>query len=135
MVRFFLSCGPWLWPLALLAVVIVVLTVRRILDLFVRKDPIGPGMESGLNAILFWGAIAAVLGILGQVSGIYRALGFIVQATEISPRVCAMGLAESFTTTICGLVLFLGSALVWMALGSRFRRRARSASLERRGRP
>jgi biopolymer transport protein ExbB/TolQ len=107
------------WPLSLLAVVIAVLIVRKAIALFGRPDPADPDLAAGVDAIVFWGGVAAVLGVLGQLTGIYKALQVIIRASEISPRVIAMGFAQSFTTTIAGLVILLGSAVAWIILRGR----------------
>jgi len=51
-----------------------------------------------------------------------------VNAKEIAPKMVAMGFAESFTTTIFGLWLFLAAALVWFALFARYKRITASKS-------
>jgi biopolymer transport protein ExbB/TolQ len=130
MLRFFLQCGPYGWPLLILAIVNVVLIVRKAVQLFGGRgaaafssadaqDAMGATLESGLNAILFWGAISAVLGFLGQYSGIYKALQAIQGARAISPNVVAQGFAESFSTTLFGLTIFVFSAITWFVLYSR----------------
>ena len=130
MLRFFLQCGPYGWPLLILAVVNVVLIVRKAVQLFGARgaatlssadvqDAAGATFESGLNAILFWGAMSAVLGFLGQYSGIYKALQAIQGARAISPNVVAAGFAESFTTTLFGLTIFVFSAIAWFVLYGR----------------
>ena len=83
----------------------------------------GPALRSRINTILFWGVMGAVAGLLGQASGIYRALMVVARAPEISPPVVIQGFAISFITTILGLVLLLVSALVWLGLRSMHGRR------------
>jgi biopolymer transport protein ExbB/TolQ len=106
----------------ILLAVIAILAIKKTIDLFGRTHLEPAALESGLHAILFWGVIALVAGVLGQVSGIYRALNVIVNAKEIAPKLVAMGFAESFTTTIFGLWLFLAAALIWFALFTRYKR-------------
>lgn len=136
MVAFFQTCGPFGWPLLILAIVNVVLIIRKAIQLFgARITPgarivSGATLESGLNAILFWGAISAVLGFLGQYSGIYNALHAIMAARAISPNVVAMGFAESFSTTLFGLTIFVFSAIAWFVLHSRYQQLSRRAEIE-----
>lgn len=122
MVYFFKSMGPYGLPMIIIAVAIAVLAVKKSVDLFVKKDLPPYKLQSGLHAILFWGAVSAVFGVLGQFTGIYRALGIIISAKEISPNVIAQGFAESFTTTIFGLEVLLVSAIIWFILFSRYRK-------------
>ena len=79
--------GPTGWMMVLLAVVIALLVVRKVVPLMKGTFEPGPAWESGLNAILFWGAFAAVLGFLGQCFGIYNAMRAIQQADVMSPAV------------------------------------------------
>ncbi|MFC1661184.1 MotA/TolQ/ExbB proton channel family protein [Gemmatimonadota bacterium] len=84
-------------------------------------------LEGKINAVLFWGGIGAVLGVLGQVNSIYLALREILSASDISPNVIAEGFAISFTSTIMGLLLLLFSALAWMGLRGLYNRTTRVA--------
>jgi hypothetical protein len=145
MLGFFLQCGPYGWPLLILAVVNIVLVVRKAIQLFGGAGAAGAQadaggqfagvrggatLESGLNAILFWGAMSAVLGFLGQYSGIYKALNIIRGARAISPNVVAAGFAESFTTTLFGLTIFVFSAIAWFVLYSRYQQLLRRTEVE-----
>jgi biopolymer transport protein ExbB/TolQ len=114
--------GIYRFPMIIIALAIAVLIVRKVIDLYIRKDLPPQKLEAGLHAILFWGAVSAVLGFLGQITGIYNALGAIMRATAISPSVIAQGFAESFTTTIFGIEILLVSAIVWFILYGRYRK-------------
>jgi hypothetical protein len=113
---FFKSMGMFLFPMLIMAVVILVLAIRKFADLFGGKDLTSYQRQKGLHAILFWGVVSAVFGVLGQVTGIYNALNAIRQAKEISPQVVAMGLAQSYTTTIFGLELMIIAGIIWFIL-------------------
>lgn len=128
MLYFIRSMGPFGILEIILLIVIAVLAIKKAVDLFFRARLDAAALESGLHAILFWGVIAAVLGVLGQVSGIYRALNIIVSAKEIDPKIVAMGFAESFTTTIFGLALLVVAAVIWFALFARYKRLTASGS-------
>jgi hypothetical protein len=104
-------------PILLLLAGLVLVLIGRSLIRIVRRDGLdGPAFRSGVNSILFWGAISAALGLLGQLSGLWKALGVISRATEISATAVARGLMESFSTTIMGLVILVVSAIAWFAL-------------------
>jgi hypothetical protein len=122
MLYFIRSMGSFGILEIILLAVIAILAIKKTIDLFGRTHLEPAALENGLHAILFWGVIALVSGVLGQVSGIYRALNVIVNAKEISPKMVAMGFAESFTTTIFGLSLFLVAAVIWFALFTRYKR-------------
>jgi biopolymer transport protein ExbB/TolQ len=106
----------------IIALAIAVLTVIKAVDLWGKKDLSPHKLERGLHAILFWGAVSAVFGFLGQISGIYRALTIIISAKEISPNVVAQGFAESFTTTIFGMEILLISAIIWFIFLGRYKK-------------
>jgi biopolymer transport protein ExbB/TolQ len=112
----------------ILLAVIAILAIKKTIDLFGRTHLEPAALENGLHAILFWGVIALVSGVLGQVSGIYRALNVIINAKEIAPKLVAQGFAESFTSTIFGLWLFLAAAVIWFALFARYKRITASRS-------
>ena len=105
-------------PLLILTVVILGLTVRGIVLL--GRKPEGDVTFS----ILFWGFVAAVLGFLGQCSGLYNGLTAISRASEIDPRIVQQGLAESFSTTLWGGALLLIAGIAWFVLGALGKRSA-----------
>ncbi len=114
--------GPVGPVLVILAVVIAVLIVKKAVDLFARKNLDEQALVGGLHAILFWGGMSALLGIMGQLQGIYNALNVIRQAKEISPAVVMQGFSESFTTTIFGLWILAVAAPAWFFLAWRYRK-------------
>lgn len=122
MSQFLAATGPFKWPLLILTVTILALVIKKAIELFTRKDLNKLQMERGLHAILFWGVFSAVLGVYGQLSGIYNALQIIIRAPDISPPIIAEGFAESFTTTLYGLVLFMVAGLAWFIFLSRYRK-------------
>ncbi len=113
--------GPLMYALVVLAIVLIVLTARKAMQLYGKTDTDGSDLERGLHAILFWGAFSAVLGVYAQISGIYLALRAIIAAADISPPVIAEGMAISFHTTLFGLSVFLLSGLAWFILYRRYR--------------
>lgn len=102
--------------LMLLALVILVLVVRRVMQLAGKSFVPGPEWDAAVNGILFWGAFAAVLGVLGQTVGIYIALTVIQQASDVSPVIIMEGIMISFTSTLLGMLILAVSALAWYAL-------------------
>ena len=122
MFYFLRSMGPYSILEVILLAVIAVLAIKKTIDLFGRKNLDATGLKSGLHAILFWGVIALAVGVLGQMTGIYLALNVIATAKAIDPKLVAMGFAQSFTTTIFGLAVFLFAAVIWFALLMRYKR-------------
>lgn len=125
MFTFIETGGPFGWLILILALVNTVLVIRKAIQLGSDKPVTGNTFESGLNAILFWGIICAVLGFLGQYTGIYNAMGAISKATELSPAVMARGFGQSFTTTLMGLNVLVLSAIAWFVLHTLYQRMKR----------
>jgi biopolymer transport protein ExbB/TolQ len=119
--------GPFGILLLLLATIILVLSIVTAIRMNNRGTVGEHKFKNGLNGILFWGCISAVLGLLGQFSGLWRALGVISKATVISPKLVAIGLMESFSTTIMGLVILVISAVIWFTLRSLSQRTTNTA--------
>jgi biopolymer transport protein ExbB/TolQ len=113
--------GPFMWLLLIIAVGILALSIRKGYDLFGGAEKEAVRLERGINAIMVWGVLSAVIGWLGQLTGIYRAINFIIQAEAISPPVIAEGFATSFVTTLFGLWIFLAASIVWIVFRTRYK--------------
>mgnify|MGYP006293598369 CR=1 FL=1 len=114
--------GLLMIPLLIVAVVVVVLAARSALRVGGRDGP-DAVVETGIDAVLFWGAWGVVLGLLGTLGGIYDAAGAISTAGEVSTALVWGGIRVALTTTIFGLLLFAVAALSWFALRVWYRRR------------
>ena len=102
-----------MWPLVLFSIIIIALSIKKAIELFSKKETNRIQQESGINAILFWGALSAVFGFLGHYLGVYRAMNAIAHAGDISPGIVAMGYGISLITILSGLLIFIVSALLW----------------------
>ncbi len=122
MMEFFKQGGFFMWPILLIAIAIGVLAVWA----FVRtRDLDGPDavVETGIDAVLFWGVWVVVVGLLGTFTGIYLAAGVIEQAAAVSPAVIWSGIRVALTTTLFGLFVFCVASLMWLGLRVSYRRR------------
>jgi biopolymer transport protein ExbB/TolQ len=119
MIRLFTMGGPYMPLLTLLAIVILALAAKKATDLFARTGLERDRLTRGVDAILFWGVISAVLGFLGQFTAMYKSLMIIRGAGLIDPSRVAEGIAVSLITTIYGLAILAVSALLWFGLRSR----------------
>ena len=122
MTQYIASFGFYLYPILLVTVAILVLTVMSVLRLLRWRQRPDERTEAGINAILFWGIVCAVLGLLGQWTGIYKSMMALREAAYINPAKVATGIAESLQTTILGLGILLIAGLIWLALSSAYRR-------------
>jgi biopolymer transport protein ExbB/TolQ len=116
MFKFLAVTGPFGFVLIAVTGVIIALTITTAVRMKDRQVVGYKRFKNGLNGILFWGCMGAVLGLLGQFSGLWRALGAISKADVISPKIVAMGLRESFSTTILGLAILALASLIWFVL-------------------
>jgi biopolymer transport protein ExbB/TolQ len=126
MMGFFREMGFYVWPLGLIAVAVVALAVRAALRLREAAPRDRAPLEHAVNAVLFWGCVAGVVGILGQFHGIYQAAKAISRAGAISPQMIWGGIAVSFTSTLAGLAILLVAALAWAVLRGALHRRERA---------
>lgn len=69
-----------------------------------------------LTTIKSVGVFALVVGIFGQLLGLYDAFSAIERMGSVSPALLAGGLKVSMITTLYGIFIFLVSYLIWMAL-------------------
>jgi len=115
MARWIMSFGPMLWPILLVAAVVCVATVVKAVGL--ARGRVGELQRGGINAILGWGVVALVLGLLGQFMGLYKGAQALAHARGVRPQLVAMGFGESIQTTILGLLVLLVAMVAWLALG------------------
>ena len=123
MFRLIASCGVMLWPMLVLAVVVLVLIVANTVRLI--RGRADPGVRSSINAILFWGVVTSVLGFTGQWMGLFKAVKVIFDVAPrlgINPRAVGIGFAESLRTSILGVTVLLVAGVSWFLL-SAWRRR------------
>ncbi len=121
MIQFFLEGGMMMWFLLIIAVLILVLSIRKTLQLYGKQDLPKSALETGINAIVFWGAISAIVGFFAHYLGVYYAMLAIYQANDISPAIVAYGYSMSLITILTGLTIFIFSAVIWFVLRWRFK--------------
>jgi hypothetical protein len=81
--------------------------------LYGKKATYQPGK---LYYIRFFGMLSLVLGVLGQIIGLYEAMKYISQMGEVSQQVLAGGINVSFITTLYGFAVFLIAHIIWFVL-------------------
>lgn len=122
MSEFMRQGGFFMWPILVITFVVVVLAVWA----FIRIRRIeGPDavLETGIDAVLFWGVWVVIVGLLGTFGGIYQAAGFMEQAGAVNSAVVWGGIKVALTTTLFGLLVFAVAALIWFGLRLGYRRR------------
>jgi biopolymer transport protein ExbB/TolQ len=103
-------------PLFMTLIYLLWLAVIVLIGTFFMKK--GNSKLSGLKrlneGILFTGSLAFLLGILGQVIGIFEALKALeTMRHHVSASMIAGGLKVSFLAPFYGFALFLISGIVW----------------------
>ena len=116
MIKFLSEAGPLIFPLMLLAVVVLVLTLWNGLALTAKGSATIGRRRHSIDAILFWGSVAAVLGFLGQWIGITGMVQVVARQGIVNPQMVVMGLSESLLTTVSGMMVFTVSAFLWFFL-------------------
>jgi len=113
---FLRQAGPVIIPLMVLAVVIDVLALWNALALIIKGAASASRRQRSIDAILFWGGVAAILGFLGQWIGVSKMIRVVVEKGLVSPQMVVLGLSESLLTPVSGMVLFVLSAFFWFFL-------------------
>lgn len=120
MIETFASGGVMMWPLLMIGVGVVVLSVRAGQHLF-GEDP-RPQVETErrLDGILFWGSMGIVLGFLGTVLGLVQMAQAIQHLAPVSSGLVWGGIGVSLVTLIFGFMIFLVASLLWFLLRQRY---------------
>jgi len=118
----FIAGGPTMWLLLIFSLTIVALTVKKSIDLYGVSTKQSTKLETGLNAIIYFGGLSLVFGILGQISGIHSALVAISKASDISPQIIFMGFSQSFISTLFGFWILIFSSIFWFVLRARYKK-------------
>ena len=80
-------------------------------------------LRTRINYTKSLGLLALVIGVAGQLIGLYSAFGAIANVKgEISPQILIGGLKVSLIPTLYGLIVFIISYLIWLGLSWKLRR-------------
>ena len=114
--QIFSDGGFMMWPITLCAIAVVALAGRSAWRLRSGStEPLG-AVRAGIDGVLFWGVYASVLGVLGTVVGFTLAAQAVEAVGEAHARLIGGGIKVALTTTIYGLLILLGGALLWFGL-------------------
>lgn len=111
----FTSGGIMMWPLLLIGAGVLVLTAR-VVWLLREREPRTVEAEPSLQAILFWGGMSVVLGLIGTVIGLIQISQAVALAGGVNATLVWGGVGVSLVTLIFGLLIFTVSALAWFVL-------------------
>ncbi|WP_066627652.1 MotA/TolQ/ExbB proton channel family protein [Labilibacter marinus] len=112
--RLFYEGGPAFMALVyLLWLTVIVLAVRFVILYRSNKNP--QKLKKTNESILFFGSLAFLIGISGQMVGLIAAFDIIQSkgSESINPNYLAGGLKVSFIVPFFGMVLLILSAILW----------------------
>jgi biopolymer transport protein ExbB/TolQ len=108
--------------------ILTLIFVAMIIVSFINGLPVLKGyaeIEKGRNKISYIksvGLFALIIGILGQLIGLFEAFKAIEQVNDISPAMMAGGLKVSMITTLYGLFIYAISFLIWFGLSLKLKK-------------
>jgi len=115
MLQFMREAGPLIFPVLLLLLVIATLAFINAVALIGGKSAKG-NRRNSIDAILFWGSVAALIGFLGQWLGVMKMLHVMVEQGISNPKLVILGVSESLQTPVGGMSVFVISAFLWFFL-------------------
>jgi hypothetical protein len=118
--RIFMEGGPLMFPLVLITLVIWGIVLRTLWHLFVRGGSNAQVIQSCLDGLLFWGAFAVIIGILGSAVGYHKAMAAVVKRGLANPPAIWIGSAEGLVSSIAGLLVLAGAGACWYLLRWQF---------------
>lgn len=81
-------------------------------------------VRAEIDAVLFWGGFASVLGVLGTLVGVGQMARHVERAGEVSASLAWSGLRVALITTVFGLLVLAVCLLAWFGLRAGLLRKA-----------
>lgn len=121
MTDWFASGGIMMWPIlgAGLASAGLALDAGRKLAAGTAEPP-KLGVE--IDAVLFWGAFASLLGLIGTTVGVAQTARYLEEAGRAPAAVAWSGIRVALVTTVFGLAVLALSLVAWFGLRALLRR-------------
>lgn len=110
--EFYRAGGPFMNLVSLMAILTLVITVWKSVDIFSKKKY----SYKLLDLILLGGSVALAVGLLSQIVGIVQALNAIMEAADVSPAIVMGGAKVSFFAPIWGFIVFIFSMIFYFVL-------------------
>jgi hypothetical protein len=124
MFELFYSGGPLF--MGILTLIFMGMITVAIINGFpvIRREVVDLAMTARkISYIKSVGLFALIIGILGQLIGLFDAFQAIEQAGDVSPALVAGGFKVSMITTLYGFFIYTFSFLVWFGLSIMLKRR------------
>lgn len=106
----------------IMALAMLYFAIKTAMALFSNDATAAAVRPASLYYIRFFGMLALVTGILGQLIGLYEAMKYIAAQGEISQAVLAGGIKVSSICTLYGFIVFLIAQLIWFALDLKYKK-------------
>jgi len=113
MVNWFMAGGPFMWFILLIFVAELFIAWRGYAK--INANALNKAALD-LKTLLILGVSALSVGVVGQLMGIYAALGAIIVATDISPAIVLEGFRIASISSLFGMAIFLITLVVWFGL-------------------
>lgn len=121
MIEWFLSGGFFMWLVLGAGLVSLALTADAGRKLVGEPDDV-LAVRAEIDAVLFWGGFASLLGLIGTLGGVGVMARSIERAGGVSAAVAWSGLRVAMVTTVFGLMVLALSLLAWFGLRTALRR-------------
>ena len=108
----FANGGYAMWLILAAGIAMLVIAGRSAAGIRARSADTG----RDIDAVAFWGAFAALLGVLGTVIGVTQMARAVASAGDVSVRLAWSGIGVTLTTTVFGLCIFILALLLWVVL-------------------
>ena len=121
MFNLFFEGGPlFMGILTLLLILVIIAGIRGLIQY--QNEHLSPAeLRRSLGIVRQIGLLAFIIGILGQLIGLYDAFVAIQQMDGVSPAMLAGGLKVSMITTIYGALIWMISMILSLVIGTRIR--------------
>ncbi|OZV68613.1 MotA/TolQ/ExbB proton channel family protein [Winogradskyella aurantia] len=115
MVDLFYKGGPiFMGLLSLIMLIVISTSIIALVSIFKDKVNDYKGKSHRINRIRSWGLLAFVIGLFGQLIGLYSAFRALKMGeVEASTSLFAEGFKISMVTTIYGSLIFGFSLIIW----------------------
>ncbi len=110
---FISSLGVIQYPLWIVLALVLFQIGRATTDL-VRREAAVDGLR--IHSILILGALAACVGVLGSLVGVWMAADFISRAGDVSPALVWSGIQVALGSSIVGFLILGLASVAWLAL-------------------
>jgi len=114
---FWAELGYIRYPLAIIAIFLLVQTARAMVDLKGdAEEGAGPG-ELRVHTILLWGILGAAVGLLGTLVGIAVMARYLERAAATAePALIWGGVRVALSSSVVGLLMLGYAAIAWLGL-------------------